>query len=78
MGGPGCCDRRSWCGLCCLNCHCCPKHGPHACQDEGLAVVPALIGLGLAAGLLGLAAAIALIGLAAVALICLAAGLLTA
>ena len=67
MGGLGCCDRRSLCGLGCLSSHCCPKHGPHARQDDGLAAGPALIGLaagllGLAAGLLGLAAG--LLGLA--------------
>ena len=38
-GRLGCCDRRSWCGLGCLNRHCCPRHGPHACPGEGLAVV---------------------------------------
>ena len=68
MGRPGCCDRRSWSDLGCLNRHCCPKHGPRARLDAGLAAGPALIGLavgllGPAAGLLGLAAG--LLGLAA-------------
>ena len=46
MGGPGYYDRRSLSGLYCPKRHGCPRHGPHAPGDEGLAAGHGLTGPG--------------------------------
>ena len=52
MGGPGYYDRPSLSGLYCPKRHGCPRHGPHAPEDESLAAGHGLTGPGL--GLIGL------------------------
>ena len=46
MGGPGYYDRRSLSVLYCPKRHGCPRHGPHAPGDEGLAAGHGLTGAG--------------------------------